>query len=196
MENSVKNISKNLTELRKKNNYTQLEIAEKFMYSDKTISKWENGDLLPDIETLTKLADFYGVTVDYFLKENKVTFVKNDKSYNETIIRNKIVITSLTISIVWFLAAVIFVYIAIYSKSYVWQIFVWCVPISCVGVIAFNKAYFHNHFIFFLTWSIFIWSLLLSVCLSLIDKYIWPLFIVGVPAQVIIFIWSKWKKIK
>ena len=62
-------VSENLTELRKEKKLTQLELAEKINYSDKAVSKWENGDTLPDIETLQKLCDFYGVTLDYLTHE-------------------------------------------------------------------------------------------------------------------------------
>ena len=40
-------ISKNLTMLRKEKGLTQAELAEKLNYSDKAISRWENGDTLP-----------------------------------------------------------------------------------------------------------------------------------------------------
>ena len=56
MDNTIKNIvAKNLIELRKSRNLTQSELAEMLNYSDKTISKWENGDSLPDISVLAAL---------------------------------------------------------------------------------------------------------------------------------------------
>ena len=39
-------VGENLTFLRKKAGYTQLEFGDKFSYSDKTVSKWENGSVL------------------------------------------------------------------------------------------------------------------------------------------------------
>ncbi|MFQ8954332.1 MAG: helix-turn-helix domain-containing protein [Oscillospiraceae bacterium] len=45
-------IAKNLSELRRKNKLTQLEVAEKLNYSDKAVSKWEQGESLPGIEVL------------------------------------------------------------------------------------------------------------------------------------------------
>ena len=58
------NLSKNLTALRKAQGLTQTELGEKLTYSDKSVSKWERGDGLPDIVTLEKLAELFGVTVD------------------------------------------------------------------------------------------------------------------------------------
>ena len=63
-------IGRNLASLRKARGLTQGQIAEKFNYSDKSISKWEHGEMVPDVETLLALADFYGVTVDFLLTKD------------------------------------------------------------------------------------------------------------------------------
>ena len=49
-------IASNLTKYRKNLGLTQLELAEKLNYSDKTLSKWERGESIPDIVTLKQLA--------------------------------------------------------------------------------------------------------------------------------------------
>ena len=66
-------IGKNLMALRKKKGLTQLQLAEQFNYSDKSISKWEKGEAMPAIDILKNLADFYGVTLD-FLTEEEIEF--------------------------------------------------------------------------------------------------------------------------
>jgi len=75
-------IGKNLSTLRKQAKLTQMELAEKFNYSDKSISKWEAGDSMPSIEILSELAKFYGVTLDYLVtaEHNETnTLKKQDK---------------------------------------------------------------------------------------------------------------------
>ena len=52
MEDIKDIVAVNLTNLRKANKITQLELAEKLNYSDKAISKWERGESLPDVVTL------------------------------------------------------------------------------------------------------------------------------------------------
>ena len=52
------NFSKNLIRLRKSHNLTQLQLAEQINYSDKAISKWEVGSVLPDIETMITISEF------------------------------------------------------------------------------------------------------------------------------------------
>lgn len=68
MEMAEKELSTVLTELRKEYGYTQKEIGEKIGVTDKTISKWEKGNLLPDITYLMQLADVYDITLDELLK--------------------------------------------------------------------------------------------------------------------------------
>lgn len=61
MENVKEIIARNLTELRKSHKMTQSALAEKLNYSDKAISRWEHAETLPDIETLCRICDIYGV---------------------------------------------------------------------------------------------------------------------------------------
>ena len=56
--------SRNLKSLRKKNQYTQEEIAEKINVSRQSVAKWENGESNPDIESCIKLANLYNVKLD------------------------------------------------------------------------------------------------------------------------------------
>ena len=60
-------IAKNLVYFRKASKLTQLELAEKLLYSDKNISKWERGEAIPDVIVLSQLADLYHITVNDFL---------------------------------------------------------------------------------------------------------------------------------
>ena len=63
----------NLMELRKLNNLSQEDIAEKIGVSRQTLSKYETGESLPDIERCKMLADFFGVTMD-----DLISYEKND----------------------------------------------------------------------------------------------------------------------
>lgn len=56
--------SENLTELRKLHNMSQEELAEKIGVSRQTLSKYETGESLPDIEKCRMLADVFGVSID------------------------------------------------------------------------------------------------------------------------------------
>ena len=61
----------NLTELRKLHHMSQDELAEQINVSRQTLSKYETGESLPDIEKCKKLADVFGVTVDDLISYDK-----------------------------------------------------------------------------------------------------------------------------
>ena len=65
-------VSKNLSNLRLKNNYSQSYVS-KMLHTDRSlISKYERGSLYPNIQILIKLANFYNVTIDYLLSDNNL----------------------------------------------------------------------------------------------------------------------------
>ena len=54
--------------LRKEQGMTQLELAEKMGVTDKAVSKWERDFSCPDVNSLPKLAEIFGVTVDELMQ--------------------------------------------------------------------------------------------------------------------------------
>ena len=190
-------IGKNLTELRKRKGLTQLELAEKFNYTDRAISKWENGDTVPDIVVLYNLCEFYGVTLDYLTHEDNDQYIKKD--LDEGLENwNKIAISALVTSIVWMIATIIFVYTLFNEKTKanpLWQSFVWAVPASMIVLLFFEKHYFRRKIVYFIYWSIFLWGTIASIYVSTLSFNAWPLFIVGIPAQITLIIWLNIKKI-
>ena len=70
MENVKETIARNLAELRRAHGLTQSALAEKLNYSDKAISRWEHAETLPDIETLCRICDIYGVSFEYLLNKD------------------------------------------------------------------------------------------------------------------------------
>ena len=61
----------NLTELRKLNNLSQEELAGKIGVSRQTLSKYETGESIPDIEKCASIAAIFGVTVDDLINYSK-----------------------------------------------------------------------------------------------------------------------------
>ena len=191
MEQIKKNISSNLVTLRKVNNYKQSEIALKLNYSDKTISKWETGEIMPSIENLVELCKLYNVTLDEIISENLQVESKstNNKKQNT----NKLAISLLAISAIWIIATIIFVYAQILSSNSIWQVFVWAVPVSMIVAIVFNSLWGKKKLNFVII-SILIWSLIASIYLQFLQFNLIPLFFIGIPCQVAILLWSRIKK--
>ena len=77
-----------LRELRTNNRYSQEQLAEKLMVSRQAISKWETGESLPDIDKVMLISDFFGVSMDYLLKDReKVSEIQPDDNMDRAIIK-------------------------------------------------------------------------------------------------------------
>lgn len=64
---------------RKAKNLTQVKLAEKLFISEKTISKWENGNGVPDAKSLTLLCEVFNVSLNELLSGERI---KNNKTNN------------------------------------------------------------------------------------------------------------------
>ena len=67
----MKSIGETIAYLRKQKNMTQNELAEKMNVTDKAVSKWERDLSCPDVNSISKLADVLGVSVEELLKAKK-----------------------------------------------------------------------------------------------------------------------------
>lgn len=63
-------LSEKIRELRRKNGLSQEELADKLNVSRQAVSKWETGAAVPTTETLVELADYFGVSLDYLLRDD------------------------------------------------------------------------------------------------------------------------------
>lgn len=195
-------VGKNLAALRKKKKLTQIELADKFNYSDKAVSKWEQGATLPDLETLCQLCDFYGVSLDYLRDEKNIMNPHYDTAREKTIMINHIIITLLLASIVWMIATIGFVYPILFrnAKTSYWLFFVWAVPATCVTTMFANVIFFKkNKVVSFIMLTIFVWSLLAAVFLHFMiytdaSYNLWMLFLLGIPSEIILILWFIMRK--
>lgn len=193
MDNIKQITAKNISDLRRASGMTQLEFAEKLNYSDKAISKWERGDSLPDIAVLKQIADLFQVTLDYLVTEDHSSSAPERVHYSGRELRNRKIITGISILLVWLAATIAFVVIDIVlgSSAKNWIAFLYCVPLSMVIWIIFNSLWFNprRNFIFI---SILMWSVLVGVHIPLLmlGFNIWIIYILGIPGQAIILLWS------
>ena len=58
-----------IIKLRKKNGWSQEELAEKMKVSRQAVSKWEGAQTIPDLEKILQLGKLFDVTTDYLLKD-------------------------------------------------------------------------------------------------------------------------------
>ena len=183
-------IAKNLIDLRKKNNMTQNDLAKKLQYSDNTISRWEHAEITPSIETLQKISEIYGIEIGDLLKENITDVIEED---DKNLFINRFSSSLFSLSAVWLVAVIIFVYGKSIAKVNYWMSFIWAVPVSCLVLLSFNR-YWKNKIYGFVLKTILIWSLLASVYLQFLSYNVYLIFIVGIPIQLAITILTFIKK--
>lgn len=196
-KNIAKIVGSNLTALRKSAGMKQIEIAKKFNFSDKTISKWESGESLPSLDVLVKLCEFYGITLNDLTSESlDCTDAANIIPVNAKIENtNKIIITLLAVTLVWIIATIVFIYAKLYTNVNLWIAFIWAVPVSFIVGIVLNSIWGKRKINFILI-SFFVWTLLTAIYLQILEYNLWVVFILGIPSQIAIILWSGLKSNK
>lgn len=180
-------IGNNIKELRKINKMTQSDLAEKLNYSNKAVSRWESGEVIPDVQTLNNICEIFEVPIESIFKEQLPT-EKVKKEYKFRM-GNKMAISLLAVMMIWLIATVVFVYSRITFDDNLWQVFLWAIPLSCIVGIVFNSIWGRKFFNFVLI-SILIWSTLACIYLQFIKYNMWLIFIIGIPTQIGVILWS------
>ena len=191
-------VAKNITELRLLNNMTQMELAEKINYSDKTISKWERAESSPDITVLVQIADLFGVSLDYLARsENIEETVKEHKQ--KEVKYNRRVICYISESVVWFVAIFAFIITSLITNktTFQWLYFVYALPVVLIIRLIFNSIWFNprrNYLII----SALIWAVLSAIHITFLHfgLNVSLIFLLGVAGQIVVILWSFIKKPK
>ena len=68
-------LNENIKRLRLARGLNQVEFAKAMGVSKQCVSNWENDNVMPSIEMLIKIADFFNVTTDYILGRNERTYI-------------------------------------------------------------------------------------------------------------------------
>jgi transcriptional regulator with XRE-family HTH domain len=179
-------IAKNISDLRIDKKMTQLELAEILNYSDKAVSKWERAESIPDVVTLKAVADIFGVTVDYIITEHtpdeKPPVTKNAKN-------NHLTITWISVVAVWLLGTCAYTFGWLFD-THLWMAYIVCIPVSAIVLLVFNSIWGRRIFNMYII-STLLWSTFLAIFLGVfvyLNKNIWMLFLIGIPAEVVIFL--------
>lgn len=160
-EQLKKNIAKNISELRKASGMTQAQLAESLNYSDKSVSKWERGDGVPDVVVLQKMAELFGITLNDFIGENTPRLPRR-KPY----LTNRIIIPILSVGLSFLVASVIFFILRLFDiwNEGSWLLFAYAVPVSFIALTVFTELWW-NLLLRFLATSGIGWSI--AICLKL-----------------------------
>ena len=174
----------NIIKLRTGAGMTQADLGAALNYSDKTISKWERGEAIPDAYVLTQISAIFGVTVDYILSahdkwEPAAAEPAASRSYSAN------VIIAIAVIGVWTAALTAFVTLWLFDIIW-WRIFIVALPIAILTylilICVFRKRNQLQYVIAAFVLSVFI------MVYCLLPSNPWQLFLMAVPAEIIVFL--------
>ncbi|MBQ8350645.1 MAG: helix-turn-helix transcriptional regulator [Clostridia bacterium] len=189
-------LTDNLIALRHARDLTQIELGEQVNYSDKTISKWENGDSCPGIEAIYRLASFYNVRIDDLLREdfapNAPRSAEEEKAEKQRKY-SKLVIALLAVMAVWVIATTLFIAGMLNATDAAWLYFIDAIPCSCVTLLVFNSLWGRRRMNYLII-TVLLWTLLTAIYLHVMLYQLWVIFLLGIPVQVAVILWSQLKR--
>lgn len=196
------NLATNLAEYRKANNLTQAELAEKINYSDKAVSKWERAESVPDLAVLKNIADLFETTIDKLISEPKVENKKTRSTRN--LPKRRLIICLCAGVLVWLVAIALYSLIGVIVPSLLdnaWLTFILAIPITNVVLLVLTGVWGKTTTNMIIT-SLLVWSTITALYLCLNNlllnpaSTLWMIFLIGIPIQILIFLWFSYKKIK
>ncbi len=176
--------ARNIAALRTSRKMTQLELGELLSYSDKAISKWERGEAVPDAYVLCDLSRIFGVSVDWILSPHGEE--ESPPASRDARMTVRLAVTLLSFFGVFAAATVGFVVLATFG-IFLWQLFVYALPVSLVVLIVFNSIWGQRQRNYLLA-ALLLLSVLLAFYIAFLERNLWPLFLLAAPGSVIVAI--------
>lgn len=116
------NLAEKIQQLRKRNNFSQEQLAEKLGVSRQSISKWESGQSVPEIDKIVQLSDFFEVTTDYLLKDIEYQIEEDNVDIKTSQYRiffgvSCLVFSSISIFVIWILSKIYPSPVSVYNPA-------------------------------------------------------------------------------
>ena len=176
----------NIIKLRTGRGLTQAELGAMLNYSDKTISKWERAEAIPDAFVLKQMGEIFGVTVDNLLSTETHWQPPEEEKKPELSYSIDVIIAIAVIG-VWTLALTAFVTLWLAVDQLRWQIFVAAFPVSVLTWMVLMCVFKRTKHLKYMV-ALFVLSIFVSVYLLLLNRNPWQIFMIAVLAEVIVFL--------
>lgn len=176
-------LAENIAFYRKQAAMTQTELSEKINYSDKSVSKWERGEGVPDVYVLAQLAEIFGVTVNDLL-------AKQPRRAKRTPAKQKVVLAMMSVGLVFFCATLAFFFCRLFVSSFdrAWLLFIFAIPAGAVVLVVFSVLWW-KYRTQVLWISALVWGIALSLHITIGVEKLYLLYVVGGVFQVLVFLW-------
>ena len=177
----------NIIKLRTEAGLTQAELGEKLNYSDKTISKWERGEAIPDAYVLTQMAEIFGVTVDYLLSSHDAWESPEQQAARQEEAGYSVnMIIAISVLGVWTMALTIFVLLWLFDII-LWETFIVALPVSILTYMVLICVFRRHRQLQFVI-AAFVLSMFILLYFTLPMQKPWQLFLIAIPAEIIVFL--------
>lgn len=187
MEDLKYTTASNIINLRTKAGMTQTELAALLSYSDKSVSKWERAEAVPDAYVLKNMSNIFGVTVDYLLSPHDQWEPPKKKTLLSSFQADMII--SITMAGIATFALLLFVIFWLLGNPH-WIIFVYATLVSIIALLVLQSVFKkgkHNYFIIgALIFAVF--AALYFTFLVFFGKNFWQLFLPVVPGWIVLFL--------
>ena len=179
----------NIIRLRTEKGMTQAELGAKLNYSDKSVSKWERGEAIPDAFVLLTMGELFGVSVDYLLSSHDQWEPPDVEDTTELALERRHsadVIIAIVLIAIWTVALAVFVALWLVGILTT-KVFVIALPVSLAAYLilmcGFGRTKHLQYIIAGLVLSLFIVA---YVMLPL--RRPWQLFLIAVPSLILVFL--------
>lgn len=172
----------NLIKYRAAAGLTQAELGERIHYSDKSVSKWERAEAIPDAYVLTLMAKEFGVTVNDLLLSDSVWTPPVDPE-SEPVGYSRFFVTLCAIAGIWTLCILQFVFVWIFSGVQ-WVTLLAGAPLSLIVLLVFNTMWYKGRNNMYIIAGL----VLSAVALLFLWLRDWRLFLILVPAEAVVYL--------
>ena len=176
----------NIINLRTAHGMTQAELGAKLNYSDKTISKWERGEAIPDAYVLVQMASLFGVTVDELLSAHDKWEPPKDK--DEVPDRSYSVQVIIAIVLLGIFTVALAVFVTLWLMDIIeWRVFLAALSVELLVYMILICVFRHGRHLVYVV-AAFVLSLFVLAFFFLPLDRPWQLFLLAVPAEAIVFL--------
>lgn len=189
-------IASNIISLRTEAGMTQSELGARLNYSDKSISKWERAESLPDANVLKQIGDIFGVSMDYLFNTHDEWKPTPEEPANEDVHKarfNLRAVEAVTLCGIITFAFFLFILFWIILDDLVWLVFLAAFPICVLTHLVLNSIWNKGRKNMLII-GVFVFSILLLIYVSLLSFNVWQIFLLMIPTIAILFFASKIRK--
>ena len=177
----------NLIKLRTGKGLTQAELADKLSYSDKSVSKWERGEAIPDAYVLKQMSELFGVPVDALLSEEEGWKKAGPDLHQKMQYSQQFLILSV-IAGIFTLCFLEFVIVWAVAGVLHWLVLYAGIPCSLIALLILNSVWYKGrgnmYIVGALVLSLFLFAYFLAMRFG---KNPWQILLAIIPAEVVVY---------